>query len=185
MFLIVGLGNPGQKYQNTRHNVGFMAINVLAKDLNINSTSNKFKAILGQGRLGNEKVLLAQPLTFMNNSGESVRLIVDYYNIPLENIIVIYDDLDLPTASIRIKEKGSAGGHNGLRSIMKMLGSQEIPRIRIGIDSPEGRISVIDYVLGHFNEEEIQSIEESLDDISSIVEEIITKGYQSAMNRFN
>ncbi len=185
MFLVVGLGNPGQKYKNTRHNVGFRAVDVLAKDLNINSTSNKFKALIGQGRIGNEKVLLAQPLTFMNNSGESVRLIVDYYNIPLENVIIVYDDLDLPTGSIRIKEKGSAGGHNGLRSIMNMLGTQEIPRIRIGIDSPEGRISVIDYVLGHFNEVENQSIEESLDDISSIVKEIITKGYQSAMNRFN
>ncbi len=185
MFLIVGLGNPGQKYKNTRHNVGFMAVDVLAKKLNITSTSNKFKAIIGQGRIGNEKVLLAQPLTFMNNSGESVRLIVDYYKIPLENIVIIYDDLDLPTVSIRIKEKGSAGGHNGLRSIIKMLGTQDIPRIRIGIDSPQGRISVIDYVLGHFNEEENRVIEESLGDINSIVEEIISKGYQSAMNRFN
>ncbi len=185
MFLIVGLGNPGQKYKNTRHNIGFRAVDVLAKAFNINSTSNKFKALIGQGRIGNEKVLLAQPLTFMNNSGESVRLIVDYYNIPLENVVVIYDDLDLPTASIRIKEKGSAGGHNGLRSIIKMLGTEEIPRIRIGIDSPQGRISVIDYVLGHFDDEENRVIEESLGIISSIVEEIITKGYQSAMNRFN
>lgn len=185
MFLVVGLGNPGQKYKNTRHNVGFRAVDVLAKKLNITTTSNKFKAVIGQGRIGNEKVLLAQPLTFMNNSGESVRLIVDYYNIPLENVIVIYDDLDLPTASIRIKEKGSAGGHNGLRSIMKMLGTQEIPRIRIGIDFPQGRISVVDYVLGHFDDEENRVIEESLGNISSIVEEIITKGYQIAMNRFN
>ncbi|MFP4662347.1 MAG: aminoacyl-tRNA hydrolase [Halanaerobiales bacterium] len=185
MFLIVGLGNPGPKYKNTRHNVGFKAIYTLAEELNINSTSNKFKAIVGQGRINNEKVLLAQPLTYMNNSGESVRLIIDYYKIPLEHIVIIYDDLDLPTGKIRVKENGSAGGHNGLKSIINNLGTQEIPRIRIGIDSPQGRISVIDYVLGHFSTEEKKVIDESLDKIYDIVKEIIINGYQTAMNKYN
>ena len=185
MFLVVGLGNPGTKYANTRHNVGFMAIHTLAKDLNINSTTNKFKAILGQSRIGKEKVLLLQPLTYMNNSGESVRLIVDYYKIPVEKVVIIYDDLDLPTGKVRIKKKGSAGGHNGLRSVIKMLGTKEIPRIRIGIDSPQEKISVIDYVLGSFSEEEGNIIRKSLDNVFDIIKEIIDNGYQSAMNRFN
>lgn len=185
MYLIVGLGNPGPKYSNTRHNVGFMAIHSLADSLNINSTSNKFKAIIGQGRIANQKVILAQPLTYMNNSGESVRMIVDYYNIPLENVIIIYDDLDLPTGKIRVKEKGSAGGHNGLRSIIKLLGTNQIPRVRVGIGSPQGKIQVIDYVLGRLSNEEEGLIDKSLADIYNIIKEIIENGYQSAMNRFN
>lgn len=185
MFLIIGLGNPGQKYMNTRHNVGFMAIHKLAEDLNINTTTTKFRAIIGRGTVGRNKVILAQPLTYMNNSGEAVRQIVDYYKIELEKIIIIYDDLDLPTGKLRIKEKGSSGGHNGIASIINCLGSQEIPRIRIGIDSPPEDYPVINYVLGRFSREEKVIIENTLGNMYHIIKEIIENGYQIAMNKYN
>ncbi|NLM96044.1 MAG: aminoacyl-tRNA hydrolase, partial [Halanaerobiaceae bacterium] len=136
MFLVVGLGNPGPEYTNTRHNVGCSAIYMLARKIGINSTTARFRAIIGKGSIAEARVILAQPLTYMNNSGEAVKQIVDYYKISIDKIIIISDDMALPTGKIRIKEKGSAGGHNGLKSIFDYLGTQNIPRIRIGIDSP-------------------------------------------------
>lgn len=185
MNLIVGLGNPGDKYANTRHNVGFRAIFSLAKAFGIKSTSFKLRAIIGKGLIANNKVILAQPQTFMNNSGEAVALLADYYNIPLDKILVIYDDLDLPTGKIRIKERGSAGGHKGLRSIIRILGSEEIPRIRIGIDRPPEGVEVIDYVLGYFNQEEEELIETAIKRTIAAVETILQDGFQTAMNKFN
>ncbi|MFI5359789.1 MAG: aminoacyl-tRNA hydrolase [Halanaerobiales bacterium] len=185
MFLIVGLGNPGPKYRMTRHNVGFMAVHKLAEDFNIKAESTKFQAIIGEGSIAGSRVILAQPLTYMNNSGIAVRQLVNYYKIEREKLIVIYDDLDLPTGKLRIKEKGSSGGHNGVASIIESLGTREIPRIRIGIGSPPEDFSVIDYVLGRFTAEEMTVIEETLSKISSVVEEIIANGYQTAMNKYN
>lgn len=185
MLLIVGLGNPGSQYTNTRHNVGFSTIFKLAQKIRISSTTTKFRSIIGKGSIAEERVILAQPLTYMNNSGEAVKEIVNYYNISREKLIIISDDLDLPLGKIRIKEKGSAGGHNGLKSVFNYLGTQNIPRIRIGIDSPPEGYSSIEYVLGHFSEEEKEIIDNTLDGIYLIIEEIIKNGYQSAMNRFN
>lgn len=185
MFLIVGLGNPGQKYTNTRHNTGFMAIHKMAEDFNINYTTTKFKAIIGKGHIAKRRVILAQPLTYMNNSGEAVSLIVNYFKIKRGNIIIIYDDLDLSLGKLRIKENGSAGGHKGLGSIIDYLGTQQIPRIRIGIDSPPEGYSVIDYVLGHFNKDEMKVMDNIIGKMHLIIEEIINNGYQKAMNKFN
>lgn len=185
MFLIVGLGNPGPKYRMTRHNAGFMAIHKLAEDFNIKANTTKFQSILGQGTIADNKVILAQPITYMNNSGMAVRQLVDYYKIEREKLIIIYDDLDLPPGKIRIKKKGSSGGHNGVSSIIESLGTQEVPRIRIGIGSPPEDFPVIDYVLGHFTAEEIPIIEDTLSKISPIIEEIIENGFQKAMNKYN
>ncbi|NLJ84498.1 MAG: aminoacyl-tRNA hydrolase [Halanaerobiaceae bacterium] len=185
MFLIVGLGNPGPRYRLTRHNAGFMAVHKLAEDFNIKANSTKFQAIIGEGHIAGNKVILAQPLTYMNSSGIAVKQIVDYYKIERDKIIIIYDDLDLPPGKLRIKKKGSSGGHNGIASIIESLGTQEIPRIRIGIGSPPEDFSVIDYVLGHFTAEERAIIEETLNRISPVIEEIIQNGYQAAMSKYN
>lgn len=185
MFLIVGLGNPGPKYRMTRHNIGFMAIHKLAELFNIKATTTKFQAILGEGSIAGNKVILAQPITYMNNSGLAVRQLVDYYKIERDRLIVIYDDLDLPIGKVRIKKKGSSGGHKGMASIIECLGTVEVPRIRIGIDSPPEDFPVIEYVLGHFTAEERPVIEEALNEISLVIEEIIENGFQKAMNRFN
>ncbi|MFW5981656.1 MAG: aminoacyl-tRNA hydrolase [Halanaerobiaceae bacterium] len=185
MYLFVGLGNPGKEYSRTRHNVGFMAINRLSEAYNIKSSNNKFKSIIASGRISGEKVILAEPLTYMNNSGEAVRLIVDYYNIAISNVVIIYDDMDLPIAKIRLKRNGSDGGHKGLRSIIHYMKTKEIPRIRIGIDSPPPQFAVPDYVLSRFNKEEELLINDSLDDVVKLCKEIIDNGYQIAMNKFN
>lgn len=185
MYLIVGLGNPGKKYAATRHNVGFRAICNLAGKNNIKAARIRFKSLMGQGNIAGEKVILAQPQTYMNNSGQAVRLLIDYFKIPLENIIIIYDDLDLSVGKIRIKKKGSAGGHNGLKSIINHLGSNEIPRIRVGIDRPPDYIDVIDYVLGHFSADEEKEINKAMDVVCEAVYLVLTEGYHQAMNKFN
>lgn len=185
MFLIAGLGNPGKKYENTRHNAGFMAVHKLSDAYNITSTSNKFNAVLAQGRISREKVVLAQPLTYMNKSGQALKPIVDYFKIPLENVVVIYDDMNLPAGKIRIKKKGSAGGHNGLKSVLNLLGDINIPRIRIGIDTPPPYYSVTDYVLGKFSKDEKEIMNDTLDNIPDIIKTIIEDGYDIAMNKYN
>ena len=133
MYVIVGLGNPGKKYENTRHNMGFMAIDLLADKFGIKVDKIKHKALIGEGRIANQKVLLAKPQTYMNLSGESVREILSYYKVDVENLIVIYDDIDIPTGTIRIRKFGSAGTHNGMRSVVYQLKSDRFPRIRVGI----------------------------------------------------
>jgi len=185
MYLIVGLGNPGDDYVETRHNIGFKAIFSLAEAYNIKNTSYKFRALIARGMIKDKPVLLAQPLTYMNKSGEAVGLLVKYYKIPLEKVIVIYDDLDLPTGKLRIKTRGSAGGHKGLRSIINILGTDEIPRIRIGIDRPPEEIAVVDYVLGYFDKEEEIIIKDAMKEVVSAVETILVDGFEEAMNKFN
>src|SRR5690554_1430956 len=185
MYLITGLGNPGDEYVNTRHNVGFRAIHLLSETYNIKNTSYKFRAMVARGKINQRDVMLAQPLTYMNKSGEAVKLLMEGYNIPLQKLIVIYDDLDLPTGGIRIKKKGSAGGHKGLSSIIRMMQTEEITRIRIGIDHPPEDEGVIDYVLGYFNKEEEELIESAMEKVVETVETIFMDGFDEAMNKFN
>lgn len=186
MYLVVGLGNPGRQYDMTRHNIGFVVIDHLADKLGIKVKKLKFKAIYGEGVIGGEKVLLVKPQTYMNLSGESVRDFVNFYKIPNENIIIIHDDISLAAGRLRIREKGSAGGHNGLKSIIYQLSTDEFIRIKIGVGTPENKDhELADYVLGRFTKEEIPVLEESIIKASMSVEEIIKNGAQSAMNKFN
>ncbi len=183
MFLIVGLGNPGRDYVDTRHNVGFEAVSVLSSYYNIPLKKIKHKALLGEGKIEGERVILAQPQTYMNNSGEAVREIADYYRIPIENIILIYDEAALDTGRIRIRPGGSAGGHNGMKSIIYHLGSDGFPRIRFGIGSTSGDMA--DYVLGKFSKEETALMIDAVKNIPDIIALIIDGKTQEAMNKYN
>lgn len=185
MYIIVGLGNPGQKYDQTRHNVGFDAIDKLANKHGIKVDKLKHRALLGEGRIGNDKVLLVKPQTYMNLSGESLASICGYYKVDLENLIVMYDDIDLDVGKLRIRKKGSAGSHNGMRSIVKCLGSTEFPRIRIGVSKPPQGKDLADFVLSRFSKEDRVYVEESLDRAVLTVEEIITTDMDMAMNKYN
>ena len=185
MKLIVGLGNPGTKYAGTRHNVGFSVIVGLADKYNIELSEKKHKAIYGRGMIEGEKVILAMPQTFMNLSGESVRELVDYYKCDPSDVIVAYDDIDLAVGKLRIREKGSAGGHNGIKNIILHLGTQVFPRVRVGVgEKPEG-YDLADYVLGHFQGDEKKLMEEAYDRAAAAVAEILTDGPDKAMNDFN
>ena len=184
MYVIVGLGNPGKQYENTRHNIGFISIDYLADQLGIKVNKAKHKALIGECRIGREKVVLVKPQTFMNLSGESVREIVEYYKIPMENLIVIYDDIDIDKGTVRIRSKGSAGTHNGMRSIIKLVGSDKFPRVRIGIGK-DSRIPLVDYVIGGFRKEEVKIMEEAVSQAVAGAEAIITEGIDKAMSKYN
>ena len=163
MYIIVGLGNPGYQYVGTRHNIGFMAVEELAERNRISIDMNKYKGIYGKGMIEGEKVILLEPQTYMNLSGESVRAAVDFYKIdPEKELIVIYDDISLEVGKIRIREKGSAGGHNGMKSIIAHLGTEEFNRVRIGIGNKPKGWDLADYVLGHFEEEDRDKVEEGV-----------------------
>ncbi len=186
MYLIVGLGNPGKEYTNTRHNVGFEVADALCAKHDIKLNKEKFRAILGEGRIGSERVIVAKPQTYMNLSGESVREIADWYKIDDENIIIIYDDISLPTGFLRIREKGSAGGHNGIKNIIYQLGSDVFPRIKIGVGKPQNPdYDMKDYVLGKFSKEETEVLIKTAVRAVSAVEEIISADAKSAMNKYN
>ncbi len=164
MKMIVGLGNPGKKYEQTRHNIGFLVINHLIYEFGIDtksSTSSKFNAIITEALVDRSKVLLVKPLTYMNLSGEAVRPILDWYKIDIDDMVMIYDDLDLPLGKVRFREKGSAGGHKGVNSIIQHTGTSSIKRVKIGIDHPQNR-TVVDYVLTPFTQDEKPKIEESI-----------------------
>lgn len=184
MFVIFGLGNPGRQYEGTRHNVGFNAIDYLAYKNRIVLNKIKHKAVLGQGLIHNQKVLLAKPQTFMNLSGRSVLEILNFYKIEPKDIIVIYDDMDIEIGKLRIRPKGSAGNHNGMKSIIYEIQSDDFLRIRIGIGKPvyEDRVS---YVLGRFSKEDRQSIDQAIQKAAAAVEMIIKDGMNAAMNRYN
>lgn len=184
MYVIVGLGNPGKKYENTRHNIGFIAVDYIAEKLNIKINKIKHKALIGEGIILGEKVLLVKPQTYMNLSGQSVRQIVEYYKVDLDKLIVIYDDIDIETGKIRIRKKGSAGTHNGMRSIIYDLQSEDFPRIRIGIGKNQGR-ELGDYVLGGFFKEEKDLMENAVITASDAIEALIHKGIDNAMNEYN
>lgn len=185
MFVVVGLGNPGKAYEKTRHNVGFDTIDILASRNNIKINKIKFKSVYGEGFIGNEKVMLVKPQTFMNNSGITVKEIYDYYKIPIENIIVIVDDIDIDFASIRIKRKGSSGTHNGLKSIIYLLENDNFPRVKIGIGKKQQNQDLADFVLSRFSKEERELIEEAIILAAESVETIIKEGIDIAMNKFN
>ena len=183
-FIIAGLGNPGRKYENTRHNLGFITVDKIAEDNDISVKKIKFKSLVGEGVIGSDKVILMKPQTFMNNSGEALREIVNFYKVPPENLIVIYDDFDIPIGSIRVRKFGSAGTHNGMRSIIRLLGFDNFPRIRIGIDSTI-KNELIDFVTGGFRKEEVPLLEEAVTNGAAAAETIVTKGIDLAMNRYN
>lgn len=185
MKVIVGLGNPGKNYEDTRHNVGFKVIDHLSKSLSISLDSQKFKGIVGMGTVQGEKVFLLKPLTYMNLSGESVRPLLDFYKLTPDDLVVIYDDLDLPAGKIRLRQKGGAGGHNGIKSMIQHLGTQEFNRVRIGIDRPKNGMAITDYVLGKFTDEESTDIDKSIEDASKACEKWITDPFLEVMNVFN
>ncbi len=186
MYIIVGLGNPGKKYENTRHNVGFMAIDCLAKEFGIVLAEKKHKAIVGKGIVGGERVVLAKPQTFMNLSGESVRELVDYYRVDAEcDLIVLYDDISLEPGKIRIRKKGSAGGHNGIKNIILHLGGDVFGRVKIGVGEKPAGYDLADYVLGHFSKEDKTKMDESLDNAVKAVQVMMTDGPDKAMNLYN
>ncbi len=185
MTVIIGLGNPGNKYEFTRHNVGFRVIDVLCEKYNIKLNKLKHKALYGEGIIQGKRVMLAKPQTFMNSSGESVRDIVEWYKLPLDNIIVIYDDVDLPVGTVRIRPNGSAGTHNGMKSVIYQLQSDSFPRIRIGIGkAPEGW-DLADYVLSKFTVEDFAPVKQSVERAAAAVPIILTDGVTAAMNLYN
>lgn len=186
MYIIVGLGNPEQKYAGTRHNIGFSAITALADEYNISVDTAKHKALIGKGIIAGQKVILAKPLTYMNLSGESVRELVDYYKIDSkEELIVIYDDINLDVGRLRIRAKGSAGGHNGIKNIISHLGGQEFFRVRIGVGEKPAGWDLADYVLGRFPGQEEPLVREALQNAVKACETIITQDINAAMNQFN
>jgi len=185
MKLFVGLGNPGKQYEKTRHNIGFEVIDSLSEKLNIPLDRAKFQGIYGIGLVNGEKVFLLKPLTYMNLSGESLRPLMDYYDINHDELTVIFDDLDLPVGKIRLRQKGSSGGHNGIKSIIAHLGTQEFNRIRVGIDRPPSGMKVPDYVLGRFTKEEQALLEDVVLKCTSACEQWLSKPFLQVMNEFN
>lgn len=183
MFLIVGLGNPGKEYENTRHNIGFEAIDYLSKEYNIEVSRTKFKGVCGEGFIGGEKTILLKPTTYMNLSGESIRAAMDFYKLAEEDILVIYDDISLEVGKIRIREKGSAGGHNGIKSTIGHLGTDVFSRIKIGVGQPKGNL--VNHVLGKFSKEEYEILIETLGAVTKATETLIKYDTKEAMNKFN
>lgn len=183
MKLIVGLGNPGNQYELTRHNTGFMVMDRVADKCGVNINQKKFKALIAITTIMGEKVLLMKPQTFMNLSGEAIQAAAHFYQIQPEDICVIYDDLDMPCGRLRLREKGSAGGHNGIKSIIQHLGTQEFPRIRVGID--KSTYDTIDYVMGRFTADQLPLMEKSLDKAANAAIEFVYKKYQDVMNVYN
>ncbi len=185
-FLIVGLGNPTPKYDNTRHNVGFEAIDSISKKLSINTDIFKFKAKIGKGEINGKKCMLIKPTTFMNLSGEAVYAVMHYYKIPIENVIVIFDDISLDVGKVRIRRKGSHGGHNGIKSIIEQTGSDNFPRIKVGVGKkPHPDYDLADWVLSKFTKKEKPFIDEAVDNCSDIIKYIIDDKIDKAMALYN
>ena len=185
MYIIAGLGNPTREYEKTRHNVGFEVIDVLADMLGTTVEEKKFKGCYGRGIIGGEKVLLLKPQTFMNLSGESIRAASDFYKVDPEHIIIIYDDISLDVGQLRIRKKGSAGGHNGIKNIIAHLGTQEFPRVKVGVGDKPKKMDLADYVLSRFSKEDRAAMEDAFKEAAKAVEVMITEGMDIAMNQFN
>lgn len=184
MYVIAGLGNPGRKYENTRHNMGFLALDALAARCGIKVSKIRHKALIGEGIIAGEKVILVKPQTYMNLSGESLREVMAYYKVPIENLLVIYDDMDLETGTLRIRKKGSSGSHNGMKSVIYQLQDDGFPRIRIGIgnsDSTDWK----DYVCGAITEKEAEILKGTIDTAVDATICMIENGIDIAMNRYN
>jgi len=182
---VVGLGNPGDNYKLTRHNMGFMVIDKLAAQYNVNMNNSKFNAKVGEFFLNDEKVILVKPQTYMNSSGESVLAICNWYKLFKANLILVYDDIDIELGKLRIRERGSAGSHNGVKSVVELLNSTDFKRVRVGIGKPYENINLADYVLGRFTEAEQVILKEVIDKAKDSVVSIMTHGINEAMNRYN
>jgi PTH1 family peptidyl-tRNA hydrolase len=188
IYVVAGLGNPGYRYKNTRHSVGFMVIDALAEKVGVNIRKNKklkHKAIINEVNIDEKKILLVKPQTYMNASGESIKDIVENYKVPLNNLIILYDDADLPLGKIRIRRSGSAGTHNGMKSVIYHLQAEDFPRIRIGIGKPPPDMDIIDYVLGKFTMDETDVIHESILKAAEAAITIVKEGVDEAMAKFN
>lgn len=185
MKIIAGLGNPGAEYAHTKHNVGFMLVDALAEELGIDAWREKFNALVAEGRIGAEKVLLVKPLTYMNESGRALAPLLDWYKLAPEELIVVHDDMDIAVGTIRLRRKGSAGGHNGIKSLLAHIGSQEFSRVRIGIGRPLPGWTVVRHVLAPFSAEDGPKVHEAIAYLLPAVECIVTDGIDMAMNRYN
>ena len=185
MYLIVGLGNPEEDYSNTRHNMGFNTINKLAKQYNIEINKSKFKGLYGVGTIEEKKVILLKPQTYMNSSGESIREIIDFYKIEAKDIIIVYDDIDIDPGIIKVRKKGGPGTHNGMKSVVEHLKTQEFARIRVGIGSPKYKDDLINYVIGAIPEEDIEKLDKGTTLAKDAIIEIIKSGVDIAMNKYN
>jgi len=185
MRLIAGLGNPGKSYEKSKHNIGFCVIDRLAADENIDFCKKRFKGILGEGHIAGEKVILLKPQTYMNLSGESVREVCDFYRIGAENLIVVYDDISLPPGGIRVREKGSAGGHNGIKNIIAHMNTDVFARVKVGVGEKPAGWDLADYVLCGFDKDVQPLMEESIKKAAEAVKIIISDGVAQAMNKCN
>jgi PTH1 family peptidyl-tRNA hydrolase len=184
-FLIVGLGNPGRDYQRNRHNAGFMFVTRLAEELNLSFSRVEMKALIAKGKIQGRQIILAKPQTYMNLSGQSVASLGRYYKVPMASLLVAYDDVDLPFGIIRLRPGGGSGGHNGMKSIIQSLGTQEFPRLRIGIDRPPGRMEAADYVLQDFSAFETEALDQIITRCVEAVLLFMDKGIDTAMNMYN
>jgi len=186
MFIIVGLGNPGKDYRNTRHNIGFDVIDVIGEKHNISVIEKKHKAIIGKGVIDGYKVILVKPQTYMNLSGESVREIVEYYKVdPVSELIIVSDDISLDVGNIRIRKKGSAGGHNGLKSIISLLDTDQFMRVKMGVGEKPKGYDLADYVLGHFTSDERKIMDDAAKSAAEAIRMMLQGDVDAAMNRFN
>lgn len=185
-WLVVGLGNPGLQYENTRHNIGFAVMDALLEKCGATLNKNKFEALFGEGEINKNRVLLAKPQTYMNLSGKAVSAICNFYKIPYNRVIVMFDDISLPVGKIRVRPKGTHGGHNGIKDIIELAGTNEICRIKIGVgQKPNPEYDLKDWVLGHFSKEDAEALNLAKEKAVKAVYEIITRGVESAMNRYN
>jgi PTH1 family peptidyl-tRNA hydrolase len=184
-YLIVGLGNPGQKFKNNRHNVGFMVLDEIAKKLNTQFSRTQSNAVITKGEYNDDRLILAKPHTYMNASGRSIRSLLNFYKISLENLVVVFDDADLPFETIRLRPEGGSSGHQGMESIIHELGSKNFNRLRVGIGRPPGKMSTPDYVLKDFSKSEKEFLPLILDEASNAVLMLVAEGISTAMNRYN
>lgn len=184
-FLIIGLGNPGREYRFTRHNIGFLSIDKLAETQNIQINRVKNNTLIGLGHFNENKLILAKPQTYMNLSGKAVNSLINFYKVSLEHTLIIHDDLDLPFGSIRLRPSGSSGGQKGIHSVIQMLGTEQIPRLRVGIGRPPGRMNAMDYVLQRFNDQDSDMLDEITERVTNASLAFIEFGIEYAMNHFN
>lgn len=185
MYLIVGLGNPESDYSKTRHNMGFNVVNKIAQKYGIEMNKKKFDSLYGEGFIENQKVILLKPQTYMNLSGKAIIQVVNFYKIELENICVIYDDMDIMPGEIKIRKKGGSGSHNGMKSVVAELNSEEFPRIRVGIGTPKFKDDSINYVIGAIPEDEVKLLDEATTKAQEAMISILKDGIDNAMNKFN
>lgn len=182
---IVGLGNPGSQYEDTRHNIGFKVVDALAKRWDIKVNTSKCKALIGEGRVGAEKVVLIKPMTYMNLSGESMRAYMDYFGAKLEDLIVVYDDMDTETGKIRLRYQGGPGGHNGIKSIIQHMGTQNFNRIRMGVSRPTNGMIIADYVLSNFPKADRDAVQAMIDKACDAAEHALDHPFDDTMGKFN